>query len=124
MQIDQDAPRVTKLGDLWELGSHRLLCGDATEAACYQRLLNSDQASLVFTNPPYNAPIKGHVSGLGQAKYREFAMASGELTETEFTSFLETVFRNLARHSSGGSIYFVCMDWRHMREALAGSDTV
>lgn len=122
--IDDDALPVTKLGDLWELGSHRLLCGDATEADAYRRLLNGEQVSLVFTDPPYNVPIKGHVSGLGQTTHREFAMASGEMTEPEFTSFLESVFGHLAGHSSDGSIHFICMDWRHMRETLAAGDSV
>ena len=73
---------------------------------------------MVFTDPPYNVAIDGHVSGLGKVKHREFAMASGEMTTQEFTQFLETVLMRLAEFSSDGSIHFICMDWRHMRELL------
>ena len=73
---------------------------------------------MVFTDPPYNVAIEGNVSGLGKIRHREFAMASGEMTRDQFTSFLSSAFANLAPHSSDGSIHFVCMDWRHMGEML------
>jgi len=73
---------------------------------------------MVFTDPPYNVAIDGHVSGLGKIQHREFAMASGEMSADEFTVFLTAVFRNLADHSRDGAIHFVCMDWRHMSEIL------
>ena len=73
---------------------------------------------MVFIDPPYNVPIDGHVSGLGAVKHREFAMASGEMSEAEFISFLETAFRNLAEHSGDGAVHFVCMDWRHILEVM------
>ncbi len=74
---------------------------------------------MVFTDPPYNVPIDGHVSGLGKVKHREFAMAAGEMSEDEFTAFLATVFRNQAGHSADGAIHFICMDWRHIGEVIA-----
>ena len=74
---------------------------------------------MVFTDPPYNVPIDGHVCGSGAVKHREFAMAAGEMSEAEFTDFLRTVFGQLARHSADGAIHFICMDWRHMGEMLA-----
>jgi len=120
--VDEDAAPITKLGDLWELGSHRLLCGDATKPASYETLLAGDAATLIFTDPPYNVPISGHVCGLGKTQHREFAMASGEMTKDQFTEFLKIVFGYLAFHSTDGSIHFVCMDWRHTGEILsAGS---
>lgn len=115
---DDDAV-VTCVGDLWELGSHRLLCVDATCPASYERLLGDDVASLIFTDPPYNVPITGHVSGLGKAQHREFPMASGEMSSEAFQNFLATVFGHMAAHSADGSIHFICMDWRHMGETLA-----
>ena len=69
-------------------------------------------------------PIDGHVGGSGAIKHREFAMASGEMTEAEFTAFLHTAFQNLADFSVDGSIHFVCMDWRHMGEMLAAGEGV
>jgi DNA modification methylase len=113
---------VTQLGDMWQLGPHRLICGDALSPEICKILLDGQQAQMIFTDPPYNVPIAGHVSGLGAIKHREFAMASGEMTRSEFTAFLKTAFQNLANHSVDGSIHFICMDWRHMGEILeAGS---
>jgi DNA modification methylase len=124
-----EEPTVTSEGDLWLMGGHRLLCGDATEPNAYDRLLaegafDLEAADLVFTDPPYNVPIAGHVSGLGKVTHREFAMASGEMTQEAFTAFLQSVFGQLVRVSKDGSIHFVCMDWRHMGEVLAASHGV
>jgi DNA modification methylase len=110
---------VTEPGDLWCLGRHRLLCASALERASYTRLLEGHPAQMICTDPPYNLPIKGHVSGLGKLTHREFVMASGEMTAAEFTTFLTTVFGHLAAVSSDGSIHFAFMDWRHLEEILA-----
>ena len=115
---------TSKLGDVWQLGRHRLVCGDSLDAAVVDRLMAGETAQMVFTDPPYNVPIDGHVSGLGQVRHREFAMASGEMTREQFTAFLETAFRNLADHSADGSIHFICMDWRHMGEMLAAGKEI
>jgi hypothetical protein len=113
---------VTQTGDLWALGRHRLLCGDARMGADYELLLAGDCADLVFTDPPYNVRIDGHVCGLGSVTHREFAFASGEMNAAEFTQFLTTTLGYMAAHCRDGAIAFVCMDWRHMRELLeAGS---
>ena len=122
--IDRQAPAVTRLGDVWKIGDHRLICGDSLDTKTYSALLGDNRAQLIFTDPPYNVPIEGHVSGLGQVKHREFAMASGEMTPEAFTGFLRGAFANLARFSSNGSIHFVCMDWRHIGEVMrASADT-
>lgn len=117
-------PAVTRLGDIWQIGPHRLICGDATALETYARLLEGETAQMVFTDPPYNVPIEGHVSGLGEVRHREFAMASGEMSEAEFTAFLRSVFVNLADASANGAIHFIAMDWRHMREVLDAADGV
>ncbi len=116
---DSTGPTVSRPGDLWKLGPHRLLCGDARDPEAYRRLLEGRTAQMVFTDPPYNVPIDGHVCGLGRVRHGEFVMASGEMDEEQFTSFLTTVLRNLAAHSQDGSVHYVCMDWRHMGELLA-----
>ncbi len=110
---------VSRPGDLWHLGAHRLLCGDATKPEALDRLLDGDLAQMVFVDPPYNVAIEGNVSGLGSVRHRDFAMASGEMSQAEFTGFLTKALENLAKHSADGSIHFVCMDWRHMAELLA-----
>jgi DNA modification methylase len=73
---------------------------------------------MVFSDPPYNVPIAGHVGGLGKIQHREFAMASGEMSEAEFTAFLSSVFAQLASYSVDGAIHFQCIDWRHIGEML------
>src|SRR5215204_1559141 len=75
-----EGPAVTRRADLWLLGRHRLLCGDSREEATFTALLEGERADLVFTDPPYNVPIHGHVSGLGQVRHREFAMGAGEMS--------------------------------------------
>src|ERR1700733_10615712 len=113
-----DVPSRCRLGDIWRLGPHRLVCGDALDPAVVSALMDGEKAEMVFTDPPYNVAIDGNVSGLGKIRHREFAMASGEMTRDQFITFLSSGFANLASHSSDGSIHFVCMDWRHMGEML------
>ena len=115
-------PSVTQPGDVWKIGSHRLICGDALKAETYDRVLAGAHADLIFTDPPYNVPIAGHVSGLGKNKHGEFAMASGEMSSVQFEQFLRTVFGHLMRSSHNGSIHYVCMDWRHMGALLAAGE--
>ena len=121
-QIDRSVPAVSRAGDRWQIGNHVLLCGDALDENNYVNLLDSQKAQLVFTDPPYNVAIDGHVSGHGRVKHREFAMASGEMSTQEFTKFLETALGCLAEFSSNGSIHFICMDWRHLRELLDAAE--
>jgi DNA modification methylase len=115
---------VSRSGDLWVLGPHRLLCGNALDPASYEALMAGGPAEMVFTDPPYNVPIDGNVCGLGLLRHREFAMASGEMTEGDFTAFLRTAFEQLAANSTDGAIHFICMDWRHMGEMLGAGRSV
>src|SRR5258708_7539033 len=112
-------PAVTRPGDTWLLGPHRIYCGSALDEHAYRALMGETRAAMVFTDPPYNVPIDGHVGGLGAIQHREFAMASGEMDEAEFTSFLTGALGLLAGRSLDGSLHFICMDWRHMGELLA-----
>jgi DNA modification methylase len=119
--IDASTPIVTQLGDLWTLGSHRILCGDATKQISFTRLLGRKKTQMAFIDPPYNVPIDGNVCGLGSIKHREFPMASGEMSESEFCAFLKAALRNLAAFSADGSIHFICMDWKHVFELLGSA---
>jgi ParB-like chromosome segregation protein Spo0J len=118
------AVAVSRHGDRWELGRHRLLCASALEPASYELLLADRAAHIVFTDPPYNVPIAGHVSGKGKVRHREFAMASGEKTPEEFTTFLHQFTTLAAAHSAEGSIHFICMDWRHLPELMTAAGSV
>jgi len=117
-------PPLSKIGDLWMLGNHRVLCGSALDAAAFTALMGDERAAMVFTDPPYNVPIDGHASGLGAIHHRPFPMASGEMDRTEFTAFLGQAIRNLAAFSIDGSLHYLCMDWRHIEELLAAGRDV
>jgi DNA modification methylase len=109
---------VSRAGDLWVLGKHRLLCADARDDAAYDRLLVTERANVVFAEPPYNVAISGHASRGTQRRHREFPMATGEMSSSDFTEFLSRVFQQLVDHSESGSVHFQCMDWRHVGEML------
>jgi len=115
------APAVTQSGDLWLAGRHRISCANSVDPVGFAALMGLEFAAIVFTDPPYNVPIKGHVSGLGKNTHREFAMARGEMNDAAFVKFLSTIFGLCARYSVDGSIHFVCMDWAHLNELLAAA---
>jgi DNA modification methylase len=115
---------ITRAGDVWVLGKHRILCGSALEDTDYVRLLGGEKAEFVFTDPPYNVRIDGNVCGKGAIHHREFAMASGEMSKEAFTDFLATAFRHLVAHSNDGAIHDICMDWRHIEEMMAAGNKV
>jgi hypothetical protein len=111
-------PPLSKIGDVWLLGRHRVLCGNALDPADFAALMSEERAAMVFTDPPYNAPIDGHASGLGAIHHRPFPMATGEMDKVAFTAFLGQACRNLAAFSVDGSLHYLCMDWRHLDELL------
>ena len=115
---DRSKPAVSVPGDLWRLGNHLLLCGDALKQESYAVLMGDDRAEMVFSDPPYNLQIAGHVSGLGRIKHDDFAMACGEMSESEFTGFLRTALGHMVDFSTDGSLHYLCMDWRHAYELL------
>lgn len=123
-EIDERLAPAVEPGDLWLLGQHRLFCGDALSAGSYAAVMADEQARMVFSDPPYNVPIDGHVGGLGAIKHSEFQMAAGELSPSQFTGFLETAFGHQVAHSIDGAIHFQCMDWRHMREIQEAGDAI
>jgi DNA modification methylase len=112
------AASVTFPGDLWKLGPHLVYCGNALERQSYQRLLGDTLAQMVVTDPPYNVSIASHARGRSKVRHREFAMASGEMSEIQFTQFLDDAFRLMIAASMNGAIHYTFMDWRHLPEAL------
>lgn len=118
------SPAISQPGDLWKLGKHRIFCGSSLEEASYKTLMGAKRAAMVFSDPPYNVPIDGNVCGKGSIHHREFEMASGEMTEPEFIAFLSRALGLLAKYSSAGSVHYLCMDWRHMKELLVAGGEV
>jgi DNA modification methylase len=121
-EISESAVSVS--GDLWQLGKHRVLCGNSLATASYERLMDGAKADLVITDPPYNVVIDGHATGLGKIHHREFGMASGEMSSAEFTDFLCQAMLRARDHSIAGSLAYYFMDWRHMTEILAAGHEV
>lgn len=109
---------VTTPGDVWQLGNHRLVCGDALKPETFIALMGEEKAAMVFADAPYNVPTS-MISGKGKHQHRDFAMAAGEMSRSEFTAFLSTSFKRLAEYSEDGSVHFQCMDWRHAGEMIA-----
>lgn len=107
---------VSHLGDLWQLGNHFLLCGDALNNECYKTVMQGASAQMVITDPPYNVSIRGHVCGNGKVKHKEFVMASGEMSISEFTTFLTQSFSHMHSYAEEGAIIYSFMDWRHASE--------
>jgi DNA modification methylase len=112
-----DTKPMSQPGDLWTLGRHRLMCGDARDSTLLQYLLGEERAAMVFLDPPYNVRVRDIV-GRGRFQHDEFAMASGEMSREEFVSFLHASLSAACSVSRAGSVHYVCMDWRHIAELL------
>jgi DNA modification methylase len=110
---DIAAEVVSRVGDLWRLGSHSLLCGDALSPDSYKTIMQGALAQMVISDPPCNVPIDGHVCGYGKIHHKEFEMASGEMTPGEF---LNTAFSRTHASSQDGAVHYYFMDWRHSME--------
>jgi len=115
---------VSRSGDLWLLGKHRVLCGNALAPADFRTLMGTERAAMIFTDPPYNIPIAGNVSGKGTIKHEDFAMACGELSPEQFIEFLTSSLRLSVNNSNVGAIAIIAMDWRHMKELVVAGLTV
>ena len=119
----EDGPAVAQLGDVFVLGRHRLLVGDARDPQAYDQLMQGEVAEMGLHDPPYNVRIQGNVGGRGRIKRREFVCASGEMSRDQFTSLLKVTLGLCADHSVDGAIHFVFIDWRHVGELLeAGAE--
>lgn len=109
---------VSRRGDIWQLGNHRLLCGDARDAVLAQGLMDGGTAQMVITDPPYNVKVQGHVGGRGKTKHDEFAFASGEMSDEEFRDFLRNSLACMLEQLAPGALLYIFMDWRHIETLL------
>lgn len=116
--LDANIPKRAKVGDLWRLGDHFVFCGDCLLARSFEILMQGELAQIVITDPPYNCKIKGHVCGLGKTQHEEFAMASGEMTDSEFAKFISGFMQNLVNFSADGSLSYMFIDWAGLNTLL------
>lgn len=113
----------SKFGDIWQLGRHFLICGDALKAETYANLMGNNRAQMILTDPPYNVRVKD-IDSSGKIKHDEFAMASGEMSSDEFVTFLNTFMKHTKEYSIDGSLHYLFMDWRHGIEIGLAASTV
>lgn len=114
---------ISRPGDVWLLGKHRIICGNSLEKSNFDKLFGTQKAAMVLQDPPYNVKITGNVCGTGKFQHKEFAFASGEMSAAEFVNFLKTNFKLCSQYSSQGSLHYNFMDWRHMSEILQAGDS-
>ena len=112
----------SKLGDKWQLGKHILVNGDALDRNYYEYLLQEEKADTAFVDYPYNVKIQGNVTT--KTNHKEFYQASGEMSKSEFTTFLKTAMTLQKEFSKDGSIHFGCMDWKHIEEIITAGNSV
>ncbi len=116
MQPDREVPPASSPDDIWICDRHRVMCADCRDIDANRRLMSGQVAKMMFADPPYNVKIDGHVTSGG--RHREFAVASGELSEAEFISFLTAYLTAATSVLEDGAVAFSCIDWRHICEHL------
>lgn len=128
-EAEEDAPEIpaevetiTRLGDVWLIGDHKLACGDALSRGTLARVLTGQEADAVFTDAPYNVKIDGNVCGSGAVRHREFSMASGEMSPDAFLSFLKEAHERLFEALKPGGVAFSFMDWRSIASLIRAGE--
>ena len=116
--LDENIPILVKKGDLIRLGDHFLVCGDSLNPATFAFLMQGELAQIVIADSPYNCTINKHVCGLGKVKHEEFEMASGEMTDAEFSDFIFKFMQNLVKFSADGSLHYLFIDWVGLNKIL------
>lgn len=109
---DRRVRPVSRLGDLWTIGRHSVMCGDARDPGVIAKLMGTDHADVVSSDMPFNLKVNGHIGGKGKIKHPEFAMASGEMSRDEFRAFMTKVMDNQAQFSKPGALSYQFIDWR------------
>jgi DNA modification methylase len=125
---DNDIPApsriaLSKVGDIWLLGPHRIMCADAQSQTSYSLLMDGELAASVFTDVPYNRPGRD-IYGNGKTGPRPFKMVSGEMSPERYRAFLSASMRAMAEHSVDGSLHFHCIDWRHLGALQEAADDI
>lgn len=107
---------VTRIGDIWLCGEHRVGCGNVLDGTSLAVLMASDRADAVISDPPYNVRINGFANAKG--RHREFQMASGEMSPDQYRTFIDGTLQAHIASSRDGAVHFVFMDWRHIDDLI------
>ncbi len=99
----------TKPGDIYQLGEHRLICGDATIQETYEKLLNGRKVDLVFTDPPYNVNIKGELDG---RRRKNRPILNDNMSDDDFVIFMHEFCKRLKENMANGAVFYICTGWR------------
>tara|TARA_R110002096_G_scaffold310654_1_gene505182 strand:+ start:256 stop:1515 length:1260 start_codon:yes stop_codon:yes gene_type:complete len=106
---------VSVLGDIWQLGNHRLMCGDSTSTSDVDKLMNGQKADMVFTDPPYN-------TGMTEKKQGDSTwlshMFNDSYTDSEWESFMSDFCNEYDIATKDNAFIFVCLDWRRSHELV------
>lgn len=111
---------ISRIGDVWLCGKHRIICGSALELSVYAALMRGGKAQMSIQDAPYNVSVTKHVGGLGATRHREFAMATGEMSSGEFSTFLSDELKLTAEHCDPGAVIMAFMDWRSIDKLIVG----
>jgi DNA modification methylase len=115
-EVGAPAEAICRPGEIWRLGRHKLLCGDARDPDALGKLMQSEQAAMAFVDAPYNRSVTRDLSSRGAVRHGEFAMASGEMARDEYIAFLTQALQALKGVCKDGAIAFSCIDWRSFLE--------
>lgn len=113
-EIDESQPTVCQPGDLWQLGGHLVLCGDAKSEADCERLLGGEKARLGLTDPPYAVAVGKVVS----TKHRDFVEGGGDMTQPQFEELIRASFSHAMANLLDGGILYSFMDWKHIADLI------
>jgi DNA modification methylase len=108
---DRTAPATSRVGDMFRIGRHLVVCGDSKDPMCFSSALNGRRVAAVISDQPWNLPAN-FISGNGSIRHPDFVECSGEKSDDEFRTFTERVLANQAQCCAPGALVFQFIDWR------------
>lgn len=107
--IDETKEARSKLGEIYELGPHRLICGDSTDPETYRALLGTEKADMIFTDPPYNVDYHSRGEKLKGEELEK--IKNDNMTPEEFKAFIDGAFSAMFMHALEGASFYICSGW-------------
>jgi DNA modification methylase len=107
--IDEMTEPRSKFGEVYELGQHRLICGDSTDPETYRALLGKEKADMIFTDPPYN--VNYHSRGEKLKSEELEKIKNDNMTPEEFQKLIDGAFYSMCMHSKEGASFYICSGW-------------